>query len=38
MADAEALGRLISLALRSGVEPKDVISQLKGIGGRTQEG
>jgi ribonucleoside-diphosphate reductase alpha chain len=33
MADAEALGRLISLALRSGVEPKDVISQLKGIGG-----
>ncbi|MCJ7680321.1 MAG: adenosylcobalamin-dependent ribonucleoside-diphosphate reductase [Candidatus Aminicenantes bacterium] len=33
MADAEALGRLISLALRSGVEPKDVITQLKGIGG-----
>ena len=33
MADAEALGRLISLALRSGVDPKDVISQLKGIGG-----
>lgn len=33
MADAEALGRLISLALRSGVEPKEVISQLKGIGG-----
>ena len=33
MADAEALGRLISLALRSGVEPKDVIGQLKGIGG-----
>jgi ribonucleoside-diphosphate reductase alpha chain len=33
MADAEALGRLISLALRSGVEPKDVIAQLKGIGG-----
>jgi ribonucleoside-diphosphate reductase alpha chain len=33
MADAEALGRLISLALRSGVEPKEVINQLKGIGG-----
>jgi len=33
MADAEALGRLISTALRSGVEPEDVISQLKGIGG-----
>ncbi|MBN1273408.1 MAG: adenosylcobalamin-dependent ribonucleoside-diphosphate reductase [Candidatus Aminicenantes bacterium] len=33
MADAEALGRLISLALRSGVEAKDVIQQLKGIGG-----
>ncbi len=33
MADAEALGRMISLALRSGVDPKDVISQLKGIGG-----
>ncbi len=33
MADAEALGRLISLALRSGVEPKEVIGQLKGIGG-----
>jgi ribonucleoside-diphosphate reductase alpha chain len=33
MADAEAMGRMISLALRSGVDPKDVISQLKGIGG-----
>lgn len=33
MADAEALGRLISLALRSGVDPKEVINQLKGIGG-----
>ena len=33
MADAEALGRMISLALRSGVDPKEVISQLKGIGG-----
>jgi ribonucleoside-diphosphate reductase alpha chain len=33
MADAEALGRLISLALRSGVDVEEVISQLKGIGG-----
>jgi ribonucleoside-diphosphate reductase alpha chain len=33
MADAEALGRMISLALRTGVDPKDVICQLKGIGG-----
>lgn len=33
MADAEALGRLISLALRSGLDPKEVIGQLKGIGG-----
>ncbi|MGQ9801361.1 MAG: adenosylcobalamin-dependent ribonucleoside-diphosphate reductase [Candidatus Saccharicenans sp.] len=33
MADAEAIGRLISLALRSGVDPKEVIMQLKGIGG-----
>jgi ribonucleoside-diphosphate reductase alpha chain len=33
MADAEALGRLISLALRSEVDVKEVISQLKGIGG-----
>jgi ribonucleoside-diphosphate reductase alpha chain len=33
MADAEAIGRLISLALRSGVAPKELVSQLKGIGG-----
>jgi len=33
MADAEAIGRLISLALRSGISPEQVISQLKGIGG-----
>ncbi len=33
MADAEAIGRLISLALRSGVDPREVILQLKGIGG-----
>jgi ribonucleoside-diphosphate reductase alpha chain len=33
MADAEAIGRMISLALRTGVDPKEVILQLKGIGG-----
>ena len=33
MADVEALGRLISLAMRSGVDSKDIIAQLKGIGG-----
>jgi ribonucleoside-diphosphate reductase alpha chain len=33
MADAEAIGRLISLALRSGIPPEEVVSQLKGIGG-----
>ncbi len=33
MADVEALGRLISLAMRSGVEAKEIIAQLKGIGG-----
>lgn len=33
MADVEALGRLISLAMRTGVEPKEIITQLKGIGG-----
>jgi len=33
MADVEALGRLISLAMRSGVDPKEIITQLKGIGG-----
>ena len=33
MADAEAIGRLVSLALRSGVDPKQVVAQLKGIGG-----
>jgi ribonucleoside-diphosphate reductase alpha chain len=33
MADAEAIGRLISLALRTGVDPKEIVSQIKGIGG-----
>jgi len=33
MADAEAIGRLISLALRTGISTEEVVSQLKGIGG-----
>ena len=33
MANAEAIGRLISLALRSGISIKDIANQLKGIGG-----
>lgn len=33
MADAEAIGRLASLALRSGISVKDVVEQLEGIGG-----
>ncbi len=32
-AKAEAIGRLVSLALRSGVDVADVAAQLKGIGG-----
>ncbi|MDR3253941.1 MAG: vitamin B12-dependent ribonucleotide reductase [Synergistaceae bacterium] len=32
-AHTEALGRLVSLSLRSGIPMKDVIEQLKGIGG-----
>ncbi len=32
-AKAEAIGRLVSLALRSGVSVHDVVSQIKGIGG-----
>jgi ribonucleoside-diphosphate reductase alpha chain len=33
MADAEAIGRLTSLALRSGISIKEVVEQLEGIGG-----
>ena len=32
-AKAEAIGRLVSLALRSGVEVRAIVEQLKGIGG-----
>jgi ribonucleoside-diphosphate reductase alpha chain len=32
-AHTEALGRLVSLSLRSGVPVRDIIEQLKGIGG-----
>jgi ribonucleoside-diphosphate reductase alpha chain len=32
-AKAEAVGRLVSLALRSGVKVGDIVKQLKGIGG-----
>lgn len=32
-AKAEAIGRLVSLALRSGVEVADIVTQIKGIGG-----
>ncbi len=33
MADAEAIGRLISLSLRSGLHVRDVVEQLEAIGG-----
>lgn len=32
-AKAEAIGRLVSLALRSGVAVRDIVAQIKGIGG-----
>ena len=32
-AKAEAIGRLVSLALRSGIEVKKIVEQIKGIGG-----
>lgn len=32
-AKAEAIGRLVSLALRSGIEVKEIVRQIKGIGG-----
>ncbi|HUM44902.1 MAG TPA: hypothetical protein PKI14_18305, partial [Fervidobacterium sp.] len=35
-AHTEAIGRLASLALRSGISINDIIKQLKGIGGSTQ--
>lgn len=36
MADAEAIGRLVSLSLRSGISVEAVIEQLEGIGGASQ--
>lgn len=36
-AKAEAIGRLVSLALRSGVEVCEIVQQLKGIGGENQK-
>ncbi len=35
MADTEAICRLVSLGLRSGIDVEDIIEQLKGIGGDT---
>jgi ribonucleoside-diphosphate reductase alpha chain len=32
-AKAEAIGRLVSLALRSGIHVREIVKQLKGIGG-----
>lgn len=36
LADAEAIGRLVSLSLRSGINIKEVVDQLVGIGGANQ--
>ncbi|MDL2285325.1 vitamin B12-dependent ribonucleotide reductase [Desulfovibrio sp. OttesenSCG-928-F07] len=33
MAKAEAIGRLVSLALRSGIPVEEIVAQIKGIGG-----
>lgn len=38
LADVEALGRAVSLALRTGTDVKYVIEQLQGIGGQTVSG
>ena len=35
-AKAEAIGRLVSLALRSGIEVRKIVQQIKGIGGEVQ--
>ena len=35
-AKAEAIGRLVSLALRSGIEVTKIVQQIKGIGGEAQ--
>jgi ribonucleoside-diphosphate reductase alpha chain len=35
---AEAIGRLVSLALRCGVDPHEIIDQMEGIGGRESVG
>jgi len=35
-AKAEAIGRLVSLALRSGIEVERIVQQIKGIGGEIQ--
>ena len=35
---AEGFGRLISLALKAGINPNYIIDQLRGLGGETQQG